>query len=219
MYPLSKRPLMLIPRQSPGCERSASRAFIISSTPYNGPLPHCSLWSSSYVYINLRHINRVTPASHQLLSLLPWKRKGQRLRGGRDVGKKGLGLVAQSKRGRTAEALTPGGASSGEASALALRARQVRHHPHPHSAVRERATREPSSGWPMSHHTPWRTSPLLCAPSLPERLTSHLSSRICRVDKAPTEVSTWSRGWGAGRDSNLKELDGKDGVSFQGCYI
>lgn len=122
---------MLIQRSSPGCGRSFCRAFIFSSTPYNCAVPHSSLWSSAYVCINLPHI-RVTPASHQLLSLLPWRRKGQATAAGKGVG---WGLVASSKRGEQQELRHAGGASSGEETALvlalvlALRTRQVRHHP------------------------------------------------------------------------------------------
>lgn len=97
---------MLIQRSSPGCGRSFCRAFIISSTPCNRPVPHSSLWSSAYVYINLPHI-RVTPASHQLLSLLPWRRKGQATAAGKGVG---WGLVASSKRGEQQELRHAGGA-------------------------------------------------------------------------------------------------------------
>lgn len=46
--------------------------------------------------------------------------------------------------------------------------------------VTERATRESSSGckkMPMSNRTPSRTSPLLCAPSLPERV--RVKHHIC----------------------------------------
>lgn len=104
---------------------------------------------------------------------------------------------------------------------MALGMRQVRHHPRGVVSFGSGQRENPAQGAKNANvpsHAIKNVIPALR--SFPSRAsqskTSHLSSRICHLDKAPTDVSTCSRG-GGGQGGLLigKNWTGKMGSAYK----